>query len=93
MPGGIGLPTQATPQQLIAQGITGLSSLTGHPAPDFLQKMASQPIEMQMERYKAYVGAQANMMTEQYKKADRGHRRRHDLLAAVRVRYRLISLR
>jgi hypothetical protein len=68
MPEGMGPTIQPTPQQQIAQGIVGISSLIGKPAPDFLQKMASQPIEMQMERYKAWVGAQANMMTEQYKK-------------------------
>jgi hypothetical protein len=67
MPGGMGAAT-ATPLQMIAQGIAGISSLTGHPAPQFMQDIAAQPVQMQMERYKAWVGAQANMMTEQYKK-------------------------
>jgi hypothetical protein len=66
--GGMGPPVQATPLQMIAQGIVGLSSLTGHPAPEFMQKIAGQPVEMQMEAYKAYIGAQANQLTEKYKK-------------------------
>ena len=67
MPGGMST-VSPTPQQQIAQGIAGISSLLGKPAPDFIQDLAKMPTQMAMEKYKAFVGAQANMMTEQYKK-------------------------
>jgi hypothetical protein len=66
--GGMGPPIQPTPQQMIAQGIVGISALIGKPAPEYMQKLAGQPLEMQMEAYKAYLGAQANQMSEKYKK-------------------------
>jgi hypothetical protein len=57
-----------TPQQQIAQGVAGLMALSGHPAPPWIDDLAKMPAQMAMEQYKAWVGGQANMMTEQYKK-------------------------
>jgi hypothetical protein len=59
---------QPTPQQQIAQGVAGLMALSGHPAPPWIDDLAKMPAQMAMEQYKAWVGGQANMMTEQYKK-------------------------
>ena len=69
MPAMPNLPAvQPTPQQQIAQGVAGLMALSGHPAPPWIDDLAKMPAQMAMEQYKAWVGGQANMMTEQYKK-------------------------
>ena len=64
MPASGNLPNvQPTPQQMIAQGVSGLMSMSGHPAPGWIDDLAKMPAQMALEQFKAWVGAQTTMMT------------------------------
>jgi hypothetical protein len=61
-------PPAPTPQQMIAQGVTGMMALTGRTAPAWMADLARMPTQMALEQYKAWVTAQTNMLTADHQK-------------------------